>query len=207
LICKNKLLLEVPCCYIRTSNARKIEVCIDAHFPRFIERKYRIAFMIFSMSDIQSLKRIEAFVKTVELDNLLQCKNIADIIVDAYLDARSIILSSSRKLYYTQLLRLIGPIIISRFFRDMLSSKEEDIIEAGKAASIIENIFGKQVPKLANIDVAGERSIHLVIASEANGRVKFLEGPLAVIRSYEYLYKVDNDFRRRVHEIISSVWS
>ncbi|HDJ83612.1 MAG TPA: hypothetical protein ENG44_01275 [Desulfurococcaceae archaeon] len=87
----------------------------------------------------------------------------------------------------------------------MLSSKEEDIIEAGKAASIIENIFGKQIPKLANIDVASERSIHLVIASEANGRVEFLEGPLAVIRSYEYLYKVDNGFRKRINEIISSV--
>lgn len=205
MICRDKLLLEIPCCHIRISNTRKIDVCIDAHFPRFIERKYRIAFMIFNIRDIRSLKRIEASMKMVKLDNILQCKSITNNIVDAYLDAKSTILSSSRRWYYTQLLRLIAPIIMSRFFKDILSSKEEDVIEAGKAASIIENIFGKQVPKLANINVVSERSIHLTLVGETGGRVKFLEGPPVVIRSYEYLYKVDNGFRRRINEILSSV--
>lgn len=205
MICRDKLLLEVPCCHIRVSSDRKIDVCIDAHFPRFIERKYRIAFMIFNISDVQNLKRIETSVKMIKLSNTVQCKSIISNIVDVYLDARSTILSSSQKWYYTQLLRLIGPIIISKFFKNILSSKEEDVIEAGRAASIIENIFGKQISKLTNIDVVGEKSIYLILVSEANGRIRFLEGSSTVIKSYEYLYKVDNGFRRRINEILSSI--
>ena len=199
---RRAIVLEIPYCCIRIDQGKRVEVCVDAYFTRFIERGYRVAFMMFDASDIHYLVKIPGDnAKTIKLSNTLGCENTVKVIVDAYMDAKNTVLSSSRKLYYTLLLRLLGPIVVSRFFRDLISSEEKDVVEAGKAASIIENFLGKQIFESTNTIHAVEKTTYLIISKSPHNDIEFIGGAPAVVKNYKYLYNVDRGFKKKINEI------
>lgn len=182
--------------------------CVDAHFIHYLDRKYRLAFLLYEDCVISVDTNYAAKVM-MELSKEIECSKIAASIAEAYLDAKSTILFSSRKLYYTQLLRLLGPIIMSEFFRKLLSSEENEIVEAGKAISIIENIIGiSSVNKIEYISVQEKTiALELILLGKDKRRVAFKSPLRKVSENYTYLYRVDKRFRDRVNEILNEYLS
>lgn len=194
------MVFTVPFCRIEIGRECEDVVLVDAFFSQFLERSYRVAFLVFSHGDIQSMA-MDSELRKVRL-RAMECSDVVEMLIDAYLDAKSLVLKNTRNLYYFSLLRLVGSILISRFLREALRVREDVFREVGRAISRLDTVFRKCRDSSELLPV-GVDEVYIAVSSYGK-EVGFVDGPKPVLESYSYLLKVDKGFRKAITKLLVS---
>ena len=198
---ERRAILAVPFCRIAVGRERKDVVLVDAFFSQFLERSYRVAFLVFSHSDIQSMA-MDSELRRVRL-RAMECSDVVEMLINAYLDAKSFALKNTRNLYYFSLLRLVGPILISRLLREALRVREDAFSELGRAISRLDTVF-RRCRDYSELLPIGVDEVYIAVSSYGK-EVRFIDGPKPVLESYSYLLKVDKGFRKAITKLLVSL--
>ena len=195
---ERRVLLIVPFCKIALCRNCEDVILVDAFFPQFLERSYRIAFLVFSYNDVKSTA-VDNKLRKIRL-RAMECSGVVEMLSNAYLDAKSFALKSARNLYYFNLLRLVGPIIMSKFLREALRLREDELREVGRAISILDTVF-KKCKDFSELAPTSVDEVRIAVSSRGK-EVKFVNGPKAVLENYNYLLRVDRGFKKAITRLL-----
>ncbi len=168
-------------------------VASDAYFVSKLEKPYRRILLVFPERDVERLgsEKDHSIHNSVVLRDVGPTKWV-ELMREGYLQAQSIKLSSSSKLFRrSRLISLVSP--APRIFTKKL---EEEVQEVSNALSLYRLVFGADpLETLSNVSITRRSFIELLVSE--NG-VETIDTDSYVCKAYRWLFHHDEGFRTAI---------